>query len=290
LNSVKEAIMDSTKMVTELREKSRKADEMIEKLRAQIEQIKIQTTPAYMASRVGELKGENEKLKERVEVLKKELETAEAAQPAKPVATAAAAPVVGKQEQPKKEPKAEKKPAEPKKEQQKEPPKPAEPVDVSKLDIRVGKIVECAKHPEADALYVEKIDLGEAAPRNVCSGLVKFIPLEQMQDQMVVVLCNLKPTKLRGVLSEAMVLCASTPEAVELMKPPAGAAVGERVTAAGFEGAPAPECNPKNNIFGLVQPDLSTNDQLVGTYKGLPLEVKGKGPIVSSTLKRVPIK
>lgn len=55
-----------------------------------------------------------------------------------------------------------------------------ENVDVSKLDIRVGKIIECAKHPEADALYVEKIDLGEEKPRNVCSGLVKFIPLDQV--------------------------------------------------------------------------------------------------------------
>lgn len=55
-----------------------------------------------------------------------------------------------------------------------------ENIDVSKLDIRVGKIIECSKHPEADALYVEKIDLGEEKPRNVCSGLVKFIPLEQV--------------------------------------------------------------------------------------------------------------
>ena len=56
-----------------------------------------------------------------------------------------------------------------------------ENIDVSKLDIRVGKIIECGKHPEADALYVEKIDLGEDKPRNVCSGLVKFIPLEQVR-------------------------------------------------------------------------------------------------------------
>lgn len=103
-------------------------------------------------------------------------------------------------------------------------------------------------------------------------------------------MCNLKPTKLRGVLSEAMVLCASTPEKVELMVPPPGALVGDRVTVHGFEGQPAPECNPKNNIFGIVQADLNTNEDLIGTYKGIPMEVKGKGPIKSSTLKSVPIK
>jgi tRNA-binding EMAP/Myf-like protein len=57
---------------------------------------------------------------------------------------------------------------------------PVGDVNVSKLDIRVGKIVECKKHPEADSLYVEKIDLGEGKLRDVCSGLVKFIPLEQV--------------------------------------------------------------------------------------------------------------
>nr|CAH7756022.1 unnamed protein product [Callosobruchus chinensis] len=65
------------------------------------------------------------------------------------------------------------------------------------------------KHPEADALYVEKIDLGEEKPRTIVSGLVNFIPIEEMQNRMVVVLCNLKPAKMRGVESQGMVLCAS---------------------------------------------------------------------------------
>lgn len=107
---------------------------------------------------------------------------------------------------------------------------------------------------------------------------------------MVVLLCNLKPSKLRGVLSEAMVLCASTPEKVELLVPPANAAIGDRVTVDGFSGEPAAECNPKNNIFGLVQPDLKTDDALLATYKGKVLEIAGKGPIKASTLKNVPVK
>ena len=57
----------------------------------------------------------------------------------------------------------------------------AGPIDISKCDIRVGRIIECSKHPEADLLYVEKIDLGEANPRNVCSGLVKYIPIEEVK-------------------------------------------------------------------------------------------------------------
>lgn len=74
----------------------------------------------------------------------------------------------------------------------------------------MGKIVHVSKHPDADSLYVEKIDLGEpSGPRTIVSGLVNYVPIEEMQNRMVVVLANLKPAKLRGVDSHGMVLCAS---------------------------------------------------------------------------------
>lgn len=86
-----------------------------------------------------------------------------------------------------------------------------EELKVSILDIRVGTIVECAQHPNADALYVEKIDVGEAAPRQVVSGLVKFVPLDRMQGARVLVLCNLKPAKMRDVESSGMVRHTTPP-------------------------------------------------------------------------------
>lgn len=78
-----------------------------------------------------------------------------------------------------------------------------------RLDIRVGRVVEVSKHPDADTLYVERIDVGEAEPRTVVSGLAKFVPIEEMLNRSVVVLCNLKPAKMRGVESKGMVLCTS---------------------------------------------------------------------------------
>ena len=39
-----------------------------------------------------------------------------------------------------------------------------------RLNMKVGKIVEVSKHPDSDKLYVEKIDLGEPAPRTIVSG------------------------------------------------------------------------------------------------------------------------
>lgn len=54
-------------------------------------------------------------------------------------------------------------------------------VDVSRLDLRVGCIITAEKHPDADSLYVEQVDVGEPSPRTVVSGLVKHIPLEQVE-------------------------------------------------------------------------------------------------------------
>lgn len=62
------------------------------------------------------------------------------------------------------------------------------------------------------------------------SGLVRFVPAEQMQNRMAVLLCNLKPAKMRGVTSQAMVMCASTPDKVEILDPPAGAQPGDHVS------------------------------------------------------------
>lgn len=50
----------------------------------------------------------------------------------------------------------------------------------------MGKIVKCERHPDADGLYVEQIDLGEGKLRNVCSGLVKHIPIEQVIHSIVI--------------------------------------------------------------------------------------------------------
>lgn len=49
------------------------------------------------------------------------------------------------------------------------------------LDIRVGRILKAWRHEEADSLYVEEVDIGEADPRIICSGLVNYIPLDLLQ-------------------------------------------------------------------------------------------------------------
>ena len=97
----------------------------------------------------------------------------------------------------------------PKAEKEKKAPAPAPTAEAPApwmIDLRVGRIVEVAKHPDADSLYVEKIDIGEEEPRTVVSGLVNYVPIEEMQGRMLVAVCNLKPASMRGVKSFAMVL------------------------------------------------------------------------------------
>ncbi|TFK27982.1 nucleic acid-binding protein [Coprinopsis marcescibilis] len=161
-----------------------------------------------------------------------------------------------------------------KKEKQKAPAAPAAPAAddgppvPSMIDLRVGHIVDVIKHPDADGLYVEQIDLGEeTGPRTVVSGLVNYIPIENMRDKYLVAICNLKPASMRGVKSFAMVLCATSKEGkeggIELIQPPPGSKPGERVY---FEGAeyesktPLPQLNPKKKIFEAIQPGFITLD------------------------------
>lgn len=84
------------------------------------------------------------------------------------------------------------------------------PTLFSRLDVRVGHVLKVEKHANADSLYVSQIDVGESAPRQIVSGLVNYVPIDQLQGTKVLVVCNLKPSPLRGVTSYGMVLAAST--------------------------------------------------------------------------------
>ena len=80
--------------------------------------------------------------------------------------------------------------------------------DFMKVEIKVGEIKECKQHPKADRLLVSQIDLGTEV-RQIVSGIAEHYQPEQLVGRKVLVVTNLKPVKLRGELSEGMVLAAS---------------------------------------------------------------------------------
>ncbi|MCO5610847.1 hypothetical protein L7F22_065089 [Adiantum nelumboides] len=163
-------------------------------------------------------------------------------------------------------------------------------MSVSVLDIRVGLIVKVWKHPSADALFVEEIDLGESNVRQVVSGLARYLKEDDLLDRKVVLIANVKPGKLRDVVSAGLVLCASNSNhsSVEPLIVPDGAAVGEKITFAGHEGKPEDVLNPKKKQLEKIFPDLCTDDHGVATYKGIPF-MTSAGPC-KSTLSKALIK
>ncbi|KAK4096540.1 nucleic acid-binding protein [Parathielavia hyrcaniae] len=177
------------------------------------------------------------------------------------------------------------------------------------IDLRVGHILKAIKHPEADSLYVSTIAMGDApgtedtsehegqVVRTVCSGLNGLVPLEEMQGRRVVVVANLKPVKMRGIKSCAMVLAASPKPKegveddhkgpVELVNPPADAKAGERVYFEGWQGEPEKVLNPKKKIWETFQPGFTTTNALevafdVGVVEALEGKT-GLGKLVTAS-------
>jgi aminoacyl tRNA synthase complex-interacting multifunctional protein 1 len=175
-------------------------------------------------------------------------------------------------------------------------------ISPSQIELRVGHILYCRPHPNADSLFVSTIALGDdpsssvitpqsdindlpkeimakfnpfPTVRTVCSGLNGLVPIEEMQNRKVVVVANLKPVTMRGIKSAAMVLAASPAppsreepsykkQFVELVIPPEGAEAGEKVYFEGFLGTPDVQLNPKKKIFEQIQPGFkTTEDQTV---------------------------
>jgi len=169
-----------------------------------------------------------------------------------------------------------------------------EPEEIApyRLDIRIGKIVEVSRHPDAEKLYVEKIDLGEPSPRTIVSGLVDFVPEDKMLNRLVVVLCNLKPAKMRGIESCGMVLCSSRaePKEVEPLNVPEGSAPGDRVVVDGEkEGMPDEVLNPKKKVWEKLSEDLKVSSEGFAQWQGNNL-VTPKGKITCCNVKGAPIR
>ncbi|KAJ4837794.1 hypothetical protein Tsubulata_041818 [Turnera subulata] len=136
-------------------------------------------------------------------------------------------------------------------------------LSVSLLNIQVGLICKAWKHPSADSLLVEEIDVGDAKLRQVVSGLAKYCSPDDLT-----------------------VLCASNEDhtIVEPLLPPEGAKIGERVSFSGIDGKPEDVLNPKKKQLEKITPNLFTDEKGVATFKGIPF-MTSCGPCTSSIPK-----
>lgn len=88
--------------------------------------------------------------------------------------------------------------------------------DFTKISLKVGQVVSCEKVKGSDKLLCSQIDLGQEV-RQIVSGIAQSYQPEDMPGRQVIVVTNLKPRKIRGVESNGMLLCATTPEGYRLL-------------------------------------------------------------------------
>ncbi|MDR2135108.1 MAG: methionine--tRNA ligase [Treponema sp.] len=150
---------------------------------------------------------------------------------------------------------------------------PAGPGFAGTLDLRVAEIVKIERHPKADKLYIETLEIGGETPegRVIVSGLVPFYTEEQLLGRRVIVAYNLRAAKLRGVESRGMLLAASDrggeggAERVEVLD--AGdVPTGTRVT---LDGAPPP-------ASGLPEIDIDTFFKVPLRVSNYAVEAEGR--------------
>lgn len=105
-----------------------------------------------------------------------------------------------------------------------------------KMDIRVGTVISVEDHPDAEKLYILKIDLGEEEPRQIVTNLKTVYSRDQMLNRRLLVIANLKPAKFRGVKSDGMLMALDDEDlggdAIKLLKPSADVPNGTRIDCA----------------------------------------------------------
>jgi methionyl-tRNA synthetase len=104
------------------------------------------------------------------------------------------------------------------------------------LDLRVARVIEARPHPNADRLLVLQVDAGEPSARQLVAGIAGKYAVEDLPGRSIVIVANLQPAKLRGEVSQGMLLAAEDERGLGLLLAP-DAPPGTSVAA---PGAPHP--------------------------------------------------
>ncbi|GHU95121.1 methionine--tRNA ligase [Spirochaetia bacterium] len=140
------------------------------------------------------------------------------------------------------------------------------------MDLRVAKIVKIERHPKADKLYIETLEIGEGVlgtpeERVIVSGLVPFYKEEELLNKHIIVAYNLKPAKLRGVESRGMLLAASDHNGTVNEQ---GVAT-ERVEVLDAGDTPT---GTRVTLDGAAVPDMAPTEIDIDTFFSIPIAVK----------------
>ena len=100
--------------------------------------------------------------------------------------------------------------------------------EFKKLDIRIAKVLEIKEHPNADKLFILKIDTGEKQ-KQIVAGIRNFYKKEDLLGKQIVVVDNLEPVTIRGVSSEGMLLAAQSEDTISILVPDKSIKTGAKV-------------------------------------------------------------
>ncbi|MCL1813136.1 MAG: class I tRNA ligase family protein, partial [Treponema sp.] len=131
----------------------------------------------------------------------------------------------------------------------------------SMLDLRAAEIVKVERHPNAEKLYIETLDIA-GEERVIVSGIAPFYKEEELLHKKIIVVYNLKPAKLRGVMSQGMLLAA------EDHNGPDGAERCEVLDASGIPSGTRVALDGA----ALLEPPKEIN---VNTFFSIPIRVEG---------------
>lgn len=92
--------------------------------------------------------------------------------------------------------------------------------DFAKIEVKVGRVILCERVPETDKLLRLLIDVGEAAPRQIISGIASYVPdPEVLIGKDLCFVTNLKPRKLKGLESDGMLFAVGEGETFAFLTP-----------------------------------------------------------------------
>lgn len=89
--------------------------------------------------------------------------------------------------------------------------------DFKKIELRTAKVVSVEEHPNADRLWVVKVEIAPGETKQIVAGIRAHYPKEELVGKTVVVVNNLEPAVLRGVESRGMLLAAKSGEAFTIL-------------------------------------------------------------------------
>lgn len=162
-----------------------------------------------------------------------------------------------------------------------------DPVDIfnTKIALKTAKITAITRHPDADKLYMETLDDGSGNERTIVSGLVPYFTEEELLGKTVIIADNLKPRKMRGVVSQGMLLAAGSvaadgTETLEVLDA-SWAPPGTPIVIDGIEPVAGKPDEISAEVFFSVPLRVENNCFMVGEHK---LLAAGK-PVQTTVVK-----